>query len=517
MLEIDALNKRSVKLIVSFLLCFVFVFSFFAITIEKSEAIATIPLVAIPIIKLLIASGITFLSVDAMLEVYNRIKGTEYYNTLTGNILNMLDDFSEDLVDACVFHDLAMGDQIPPEFPEWPNLLLGSLALEIVKADNFFQDFLDWFIDFKSDLNLGDIIITTEDDFDLSEIAEARSYYYKKYYYLTGDCDVVCNIGEFSLYLRFRKDGSFIRVYLDCNAINPDTGLAFEQVYVGLCNIHPRTLSGMVNTAIFRIDSLIYEEDSTRYLLGFNTTCFRSIASSSTYYTNPSKNQFSIPKDDLVLVPIEVEELPNIQINDDNNFQNDDDEKVEIIVPIPNEVITYDPDTGLDIDFDTEISIEEFEELMTPYVGSTWEDIKQDKPIPSKIPTDVPYPDDPVVPDPLIPEMPDLEEEDLPPDAGEGDDPFAGADEEEKIDWDPLKGINLHKKFPFCIPWDLYDSFKSFNVQGEPPKWEIKYLDDVEFIIDFAIFEPWAVIVRWGLLIIFNIGLIIITRNLIRG
>ena len=513
MLEIDALNKRSVKLIVSFLLCFVFVFSFFVMTIEKSEAIATIPLVAIPIIKLLIASGVTFLSVDAMLEVYNQIKGTEYYNTLTGNILNVLDDLSEDLVSSWLFHDWAMQQPDPPGsgWPEWPELLLGTLCLETAKSDNFFQDFLDWFGGFKDDL-----IITTIEQ-NLPE--EIFPFDYNIIYYETINCAghvcISCDSPIFfgGAYNAFDiPNGVLYQTSKFCNnkcpLISPPGYYYIGPIKTkssGYCLFYPR----IATTIYYSSNHTIYEQNSDEIYAGASVIDL-------SFLDNPNYN-LSLDLDDYIgeeIIDIEIDEM---EISDDN-FQNDDsEEKVEIYVPMPNEIITYDPDTGLDIDFDTEISIEEFEELMTPYVGSTWEDIKQDKPIPSKIPTDVPYPDDPVVPDPLIPEMPDLEEEDLPPDAGEGDDPFAGADEEEKIDWDPLKGINLHKKFPFCIPWDLYDSFKSFNVQGEPPKWEIKYLDDVEFIIDFAIFEPWAVIVRWGLLIIFNIGLIIITRNLIRG
>ena len=39
----------------------------------------------------------------------------------------------------------------------------------------------------------------------------------------------------------------------------------------------------------------------------------------------------------------------------------------------------------------------------------------------------------------------------------------------------------------------------------------------IPFLIDFSVFEPIAVIIRWGILIIFNIALIKLTRNIIRG
>lgn len=502
------------KSIVAVCLCFIFVFSFFAFTFQRSEAIATIPLVAVPIIKLLIASGVTFLSVDAMLEVYNRMKGTDYYNTLTGNLLNMLDDVSDDLVSAWLFHDWAMEQPDPPGsgWPEWPELLLGTLCLEIAKSDNFFQDFLNWFNGFKNDLDSG-ITTIIEDSFDLSEIEEAKNYYHNKYYFLTGDTDIYCSIGNIPLHIR-------CRVHENGSSICPWLGIPDYYDYKSFtgfcCRIHNPTYGGRYNTAILRIDSLYFSDNGTYYRIGFNATTFLDKANDNSYYISSGNALFNIYKDNLPVVEIGVDDELLIEISD-NNFQNDEKEKVEIYVPIPNEIVTYNPETGLDIDFDTEISIEEFTELMTPYVGSTWEDIQQDKPIPSKVPTDVPYPEDPVVPDPVVPPAPVPDEDDLPPDADEGDDPFAGADEGKTIDWDPLKGIGLHKKFPFCIPWDLYDSFKTFNVEGEAPRWEVEFLGDTEFVIDFVQFEEWARIVRWGVLILFNLGLILITRNIIRG
>lgn len=492
-------NILRYKSIVAVCLCFIFVFSFFALTFQRSEAIATIPLVAVPIIKLLIASGVTFLSVDAMLEVYNRMKGTDYYNTLTGNILNVLDDLSEDLVSSWLFHDWAMQQPDPPGsgWPEWPELLLGTLCLEIVKSDNFFQDFLNWFNWFKDDIE-DDIMFNIDDEFvsvdNYTYGGTGKEIYYislnfyslepfKKSLYVDGHGGTVFYPGR-NVNIPYKQNKCFLSLtdgYSDWRYVNAEYFSSFFQVDV--------TGGG-----------------SPIYLLRFRPA----------YMSEYSVYSPSVPLED-VLNPTVPVEFPNIFINEDDNFQNDEKEKIEIYVPIPNEIVTYDPDTGLDLDFDTEISIEEFTELMTPYVGSTWEDIQQDKPIPSKVPTDVPYPEDPVVPDPVVPSAPVPDEDDLPPDADEGDDPFTGADEGKTIDWDPLKGIGLHKKFPFCIPWDIYDSFRVFNVEGEAPCWKVEFLHDTEFTIDFSIFEPWAVIVRWGILILFNLGLILVTRNLIRG
>lgn len=369
-------NILKYKSVVAVCLCFIFVFSFFSLTFQRSEAIATIPLVAVPIIKLLIASGVTFLSVDAMLEVYNRIKGTDYYNTLTGNLLNMLDDLSEDLVSSWLFHDWAMQQPDPPGsgWPDWPELLLGTLCLEIAKSDNFFQDFLNWFGVFKNDLDLG-ITTITEDSFDLSEIQEAEDYYKNKYYYLTGDTDIYCPIGDIVLHLKSRVHDSenSICVCIGIPGIDPITNEPY--VYknpTGFCSaIHNPTHSGKYNTAIFRIDSLYFSDKGTYYRIGFKVTNFLSKSSGSSYYSSSGSVYFDIYKNDLPVIEIDETDDDLIEISDDN-FQNDEKEKVEIYVPIPNEIVTYNPETGLDIDFDTEISIEEFTELMTPYVGSTW-------------------------------------------------------------------------------------------------------------------------------------------------
>ncbi len=497
-------NILRYKSIVAVCLCFIFVFSFFALTFQRSEAIATIPLVAVPIIKLLIASGVTFLSVDAMLEVYNQIKGTTYYNTLTGNILNVLDDLSEDLVSSWLFHDWAMQQPDPPGsgWPEWPELLLGTLCLEIAKSDNFFQDFLNWFAGFKDDI-IVDIINQS-----LPENIFPYPYNTVTYRPFSDGWAHVCTSCDNPYYYGGRYTGALnvptgtliqYFYFYDKGTWRESTSIKTDGNHMG----YPDKYDLQINHTVY-----VYNSDPPEIFM-FGGALDLSFLSAFAVEFGLNLNDY-LPEE---IIDIEIEEM---EISDDN-FQNDEKEKVEIYVPIPNEIITYDPDTGLDIDFDTEISIEEFTELMTPYVGSTWEDIQQDKPIPAKIPTDVPYPEDPVVPDPVVPPAPAPDEDDLPPDAGEGDDPFAGADEGKTIDWDPLKGIGLHKKFPFCIPWDLYNSFRTFNVEGEAPRWEVEFLGDTEFVIDFVQFEEWARIVRWGVLILFNLGLILITRNIIRG
>ncbi|ACL75922.1 hypothetical protein [Ruminiclostridium cellulolyticum] len=80
--------------------------------------------------------------------------------------------------------------------------------------------------------------------------------------------------------------------------------------------------------------------------------------------------------------------------------------------------------------------------------------------------------------------------------------------------------LGLTRKFPFSIPWDLKNAVTTLVAEPKCPKWEINW--DSEYfvgggktVIDFEKFETWAKIVRWGVLIVFNIGLIIATRKLI--
>lgn len=92
------------------------------------------------------------------------------------------------------------------------------------------------------------------------------------------------------------------------------------------------------------------------------------------------------------------------------------------------------------------------------------------------------------------------------------------------LDLSPLKSLGgvLTSKFPFSIPWDLSNAVQGLKATPKAPHWTITFPSNY-FIgggtidIDFAQFQAWANIVRWGLLIAFNIGLIMLTRTIIRG
>lgn len=88
------------------------------------------------------------------------------------------------------------------------------------------------------------------------------------------------------------------------------------------------------------------------------------------------------------------------------------------------------------------------------------------------------------------------------------------------IDFSPLE-ISLVDKFPFCLPFDLYNAFNSFVADAEVPKFEIKFdeglVGSAKFTLDFTPFSKLAAILRYFILIVFVTNLIKKTRDMIGG
>jgi hypothetical protein len=76
-------------------------------------------------------------------------------------------------------------------------------------------------------------------------------------------------------------------------------------------------------------------------------------------------------------------------------------------------------------------------------------------------------------------------------------------------------------KFPFCIPFDLAFAILALSANPVAPVFHITGIpgmfNSVDIEIDFSKFQLLATILRWGILIMFNIGLIKLTRTIIRG
>lgn len=81
---------------------------------------------------------------------------------------------------------------------------------------------------------------------------------------------------------------------------------------------------------------------------------------------------------------------------------------------------------------------------------------------------------------------------------------------------------DLRTLFPFCIPFDLIDCIRLFNAEPVTPKIEVPmhfaFVDvDYTWTIDLKDFDGVATVCRSMFLILFIVGLVLITRTLIRG
>lgn len=88
-----------------------------------------------------------------------------------------------------------------------------------------------------------------------------------------------------------------------------------------------------------------------------------------------------------------------------------------------------------------------------------------------------------------------------------------------------IDSSGLFDKFPFCIPYDIYNLFVGFSAEAAPPKFDIpfkiwknadgSYLIDETITIDFSQFSQLAYLCRWFIAIEFTFGLVLITRKVI--
>ncbi|OPY59652.1 MAG: hypothetical protein A4E55_00117 [Pelotomaculum sp. PtaU1.Bin035] len=90
------------------------------------------------------------------------------------------------------------------------------------------------------------------------------------------------------------------------------------------------------------------------------------------------------------------------------------------------------------------------------------------------------------------------------------------------INLEPLKlvGTEITNKFPFSLPWDFLRSFEEFEASGFNPVMTINlgsHLGNVDMVLDFSMFSNIVEVVRKIELVLFDIGLIMITRKLLGG
>lgn len=83
-----------------------------------------------------------------------------------------------------------------------------------------------------------------------------------------------------------------------------------------------------------------------------------------------------------------------------------------------------------------------------------------------------------------------------------------------------LPEVLFKTKFPFCLPWDLYNVFVVLNAEPVAPKFDIPFKFDrlgidYTFSIDLSEYEQLALISRVSLSVMFIIALILLSRKVI--
>lgn len=108
---------------------------------------------------------------------------------------------------------------------------------------------------------------------------------------------------------------------------------------------------------------------------------------------------------------------------------------------------------------------------------------------------------------------------------GDNDKPGDKDDDKDKTGTTPkvpaigLPEILFKTKFPFCLPWDLYNLFAVLAAEPEAPKFVIPYKNnmlgiDEEYVLDFSKYEDAAKIIRFFTGAGFVLALILISRKL---
>ena len=82
--------------------------------------------------------------------------------------------------------------------------------------------------------------------------------------------------------------------------------------------------------------------------------------------------------------------------------------------------------------------------------------------------------------------------------------------------------VDLSKFFPFCIPFDLIHLIQTLDADPVAPKWTLKleppqFPVEWEVVLDLSEYESLAKIFRTGETLLFVVGLILITRGIIKG
>ena len=104
-------------------------------------------------------------------------------------------------------------------------------------------------------------------------------------------------------------------------------------------------------------------------------------------------------------------------------------------------------------------------------------------------------------------------------DPGTGKEPGGDSGDDLTMDFGEYQ---WYERFPFCIPWDIYDGVSMLNAKTKEPIFDIPFkierlgIDEV-IHVDLTDYDVLGVICRWFLRLMYILGLAILSRNIIRG
>ena len=83
-----------------------------------------------------------------------------------------------------------------------------------------------------------------------------------------------------------------------------------------------------------------------------------------------------------------------------------------------------------------------------------------------------------------------------------------------------LPEILFKEKFPFCLPWDIYNLFVGLQAEAEAPRFVMPFKFerlgiDEEIVIDFSDYEEQIKIIRFFTGAMFVLALVMISRKII--
>ena len=84
----------------------------------------------------------------------------------------------------------------------------------------------------------------------------------------------------------------------------------------------------------------------------------------------------------------------------------------------------------------------------------------------------------------------------------------------DSLDFSPMYLTNINEKFPFSLPWDIGRLIEKFDIDPKAPIFKVPIVTS-EIELDLTIFDEWANIGRFFILIGFALSLILISTKLL--